>query len=115
LSPSDELTRLQRMDVNLTGQIRSIGIVIREVALGNFGWMVDAHMSGEIGDIKDTLNGMVGRLQTFSSEVNRLALEVGTEGGLRRSAVVPGAQGAWGDLTDNLNVGVGSFSLRLLC
>ncbi|KAJ7888656.1 HAMP domain protein, partial [Mycena olivaceomarginata] len=84
--------------------IRSIGIVIREVALGNFGWMVDAHMSGEMGDIKDTLNGMVGRLQTFSSEVNRLALEVGTEGGLRRPAVVPGAQGAWGDLTENLNI-----------
>ncbi|KAJ7714292.1 putative two-component sensor histidine kinase/response regulator hybrid protein [Mycena olivaceomarginata] len=100
----DLAEKINRMDVNLTGQIRSIGIVIREVALGNFGWMVDAHMSGEMRDIKDTLNGMVGRLQTFSSEVNRLALEVGTEGGLRRPAVVPGAQGAWGDLTENLNI-----------
>ncbi|KAJ7743302.1 hypothetical protein B0H14DRAFT_3897663 [Mycena olivaceomarginata] len=101
---ADLAENIDRMAVNLTGQIRSIGIVIREVALGNFGWMVDAHMSGEMGDIKDTLNGMVGRLQTFSSEVNRLALEVGTEGGLRRQAVVPGAQGAWGDLTENLNI-----------
>lgn len=47
---------------------------------------------------------MVAQLQTFTSEVTRVALEVGTEGVLGGHAMVEGAQGTWADLTANVNV-----------
>ncbi|KAJ7888619.1 hypothetical protein B0H14DRAFT_2433405 [Mycena olivaceomarginata] len=96
---ADLVEKINRMDVNLTGQIRSIGIVIREVALGNFGWM----MSGEMRDLKDTVNVMVEQFRYFSSEVTPLALKVGTYGMLGGHAEIAGAQGARKDLTDTLN------------
>ncbi len=46
---------------------------------------------------------MVTQLGTFSSEVTRVALEVGTEGKLGGQAEVKGVSGTWKDLTDNVN------------
>ncbi|MDP9136697.1 MAG: response regulator, partial [Pseudomonadota bacterium] len=40
----------------------------------------------------------------FTSEVTRVAREVGTEGKLGGQAQVPGVAGTWKDLTDNVNV-----------
>jgi HAMP domain-containing protein len=42
-------------------------------------------------------------MSAFTSEVTRVAREVGTEGKLGGQAVVPGAAGMWKDLTDNVN------------
>src|SRR5947199_2542359 len=46
---------------------------------------------------------MVDQLSWFSSEVARVAREVGTEGKLGGQALVPGVAGTWKDLTDNVN------------
>ncbi|MEI9866477.1 MAG: hypothetical protein WDN00_18360 [Limisphaerales bacterium] len=46
---------------------------------------------------------MVDRLNSFASEVSRVAREVGTDGKLGGQAVVPGVAGTWKDLTDNVN------------
>ena len=46
---------------------------------------------------------MVDQLNSFASEVTRVAREVGTEGKLGGQAVVPGVAGTWKDLTDNVN------------
>src|SRR5262249_7840245 len=46
---------------------------------------------------------MVDQLNSFASEVTRVAREVGTEGRLGGQAVVPGVAGTWKDLTDNVN------------
>src|SRR6266576_256605 len=46
---------------------------------------------------------MVDQLRSFSSEVTRVAREVGTEGRLGGQAEVPGVAGVWKDLTDNVN------------
>src|SRR5436309_15194682 len=46
---------------------------------------------------------MVEQLRSFSSEVTRVAREVGTEGRLGVQAVVPGVAGTWKDLTDSVN------------
>src|SRR5207237_5979920 len=48
-------------------------------------------------------NGMVDRLRSFSSEVTRVAREVGTEGKLGGQAQVRGMAGTWEDLTDSVN------------
>src|SRR4051812_21211551 len=46
---------------------------------------------------------MVDQLNAFSSEVTRVAREVGTEGKLGGQARVEGVGGTWKDLTDNVN------------
>src|SRR5206468_2057234 len=46
---------------------------------------------------------MVDQLRAFSSEVTRVAREVGTDGKLGGQAQVPGVAGTWKDLTDNVN------------
>src|SRR5205085_2476498 len=58
---------------------------------------------GEILELKDTINTMVDQLNSFASEVTRVAREVGTEGKLGGQAQVPGVAGTWKDLTDNVN------------
>ena len=50
-----------------------------------------------------TLNGMVDKLGSFTTEVIRVASEVGTEGKLGGQAKVAGAAVTWRDLTDNVN------------
>src|SRR4051794_2058396 len=47
---------------------------------------------------------MVDQLNSFASEVTRVAREVGTEGQLGGQAQVRGVSGVWKDLTDNVNV-----------
>jgi HAMP domain-containing protein len=46
---------------------------------------------------------MVDQLNSFASEVTRVAREVGTDGKLGGQAIVPGVAGTWKDLTDNVN------------
>src|SRR5438094_374918 len=46
---------------------------------------------------------MVDQLESYASEVTRLAREVGTEGKLGGQAQVKGVGGTWKDLTDNVN------------
>jgi HAMP domain-containing protein len=58
---------------------------------------------GEILELKNTINTMVDQLNSFSSEVTRVAREVGTEGKLGGQAQVKGVAGTWKDLTDNVN------------
>ena len=60
-------------------------------------------MQGEILELKDTINTMVDQLNSFASEVTRVAREVGTEGKLGGQAEVRGVAGTWKDLTDNVN------------
>src|SRR5688500_14199589 len=46
---------------------------------------------------------MVDQLNSFGSEVFRVAREVGSEGKLGGQAAVPGVEGLWKDLTDSVN------------
>jgi PAS domain S-box-containing protein len=53
--------------------------------------------------ISENFNTMVDQLNRFSEEVTRVAREVGTEGTLGGQAEVPGVDGTWKELTDNVN------------
>src|SRR5205085_12374366 len=55
-------------------------------------------------ELKNTINTMVDQLNSFASEVTRVAREVGTEGKLGGQAQVRGVAGTWKDLTDNVNL-----------
>jgi len=54
-------------------------------------------------EIATVFNGMADQLDLFTSEVTRVAREVGTEGKLGGQAYVPGVSGTWKDLTESVN------------
>jgi hypothetical protein len=88
---------------NLTAQVRNIAQVTTAVARGDLSRKITVNVSGEILELKETINTMVDQLNGFAGEVTRVAREVGTEGRLGGQAQVPGVAGTWKDLTDNVN------------
>jgi signal transduction histidine kinase/CheY-like chemotaxis protein/HAMP domain-containing protein len=79
--------------------------VIGAVADGDLSKKISADVSGEMLDLKNTINAMVDQLNGLVSEVARVAREVGTEGKLGQAAAVTfEVGGAWRDLTDNVNL-----------
>src|SRR6187399_1958585 len=94
---------VNQMASNLTAQVRNIAEVTTAVARGDLGRKITVDVKGEILELKNTINTMVDQLNSFASEVTRVALEVGTEGKLGGQAAVPGVAGTWKDLTDNVN------------
>src|SRR5436189_298321 len=91
------------MRSNLTGQVRNIAEVRTAVANGDLSKKITVDVKGEILELKITINTMVDQLNSFASEVTRVAREVGTEGKLGGQADVRGVAGTWKDLTDNVN------------
>jgi signal transduction histidine kinase/HAMP domain-containing protein/ActR/RegA family two-component response regulator len=89
---------------NLTAQVRSIAQVATAVAEGDLTQKITVDARGEILELKETINTMVGQLSLFADEVTRVAREVGTEGNLGGQAAVRGVSGTWEDLTSNVNV-----------
>jgi HAMP domain-containing protein/CheY-like chemotaxis protein/signal transduction histidine kinase len=99
-----ELTdNVNSMASNLTNQVRNIADVARAVATGDLSRKITVDAKGEVLDLKATLNTMVDQLNSFASEVTRVAREVGTEGRLGGQASVEGVRGTWKELTDNVN------------
>src|SRR6185369_16300933 len=88
---------------NLTTQVRNIAGVTTAVANGDLSKKITVDVRGEILELKDTINTMVDQLNSFASEVTRVAREVGTEGKLGGQAHVRGVGGTWKDLTDSVN------------
>ncbi|MFE6162014.1 HAMP domain-containing protein [Streptomyces sp. NPDC056486] len=88
---------------NLTGQVRNIAQVATAVAQGDLSKKIDVDARGEILELKTTINTMVDTLSSFSSEVTRVAREVGSEGQLGGQARVEGVYGTWKRLTTNVN------------
>ena len=88
---------------NLTDQVRDIASVTTAVASGDLSKKITVNVKGEVNDLKNTINTMVDRLNAFSSEVTRVAREVGTEGILGGQAKVEGVAGTWQELTENVN------------
>jgi signal transduction histidine kinase/DNA-binding response OmpR family regulator/HAMP domain-containing protein len=88
----------------LTEQVRGIARVVTAVANGDLSKTITVDAQGEILELKNTTNTMVGQLNAFAGEVTRVAREVGTEGKLGGQATVKGVGGTWKDLTDNVNL-----------
>jgi HAMP domain-containing protein/CheY-like chemotaxis protein/signal transduction histidine kinase len=91
------------MASNLTAQVRNIAEVATAIANGDLSRKITVNVSGEILQLKETINTMVDQLNAFASEVTRVAREVGTEGRLGGQANVRGVAGTWKDLTDSVN------------
>ena len=99
----DLTDNVNSMASNLTGQVRNIAEVATAIAGGDLSKKITVTVSGEILQLKETINTMVDQLNGFASEVTRVAREVGTEGILGGQADVRGVAGTWKDLTDSVN------------
>ncbi len=92
--------------------MRNIAEVTTAVANGDLSKKITVDVSGEILQLKETINTMVDQLNAFAGEVTRVAREVGTEGKLGGQAEVKGVAGTWKDLTDNVNSMAGNLTGR---
>ncbi|PYC78697.1 hybrid sensor histidine kinase/response regulator [Streptomyces tateyamensis] len=80
---------------------------------GDFGTRLPDDADDLLGEIATVFNGMVDQLSRFTSEVTRVAREVGTEGRLGGQAQVPGVSGTWADLTDSVNAMAGNLTTQV--
>src|SRR5437867_2575492 len=99
----DLTDNVDAMAENLTDQVRNIAEVTTAVARGDLSRKITVDVKGEILELKNTISTMVDQLNSFASEVSRVAREVGTEGKLGGQAQVPDVAGTWKDLTVNVN------------
>lgn len=92
--------------------------VIRAVACGDLSQTIPLEMDGrplrgEFLQTAQVVNTMVSQLNSFASEVSRVAREVGSEGKLGGQAQVQGVAGIWQDLTDNVNSMAGNLTAQV--
>src|SRR4026209_1193805 len=106
----DLTDNVNSMAGNLTSQVRNIAAVTTAVANGDLSKKITVDVKGEILELKNTVNTMVDQLNSFASEVTRVAREVGSEGKLGGQAQVKGVAGTWKDLTDSVNFMAGNLT-----
>ncbi len=94
-------------------ELRQLLAGLTAVRDGDFGTRLPEDAHGLMGDIATVFNGMVDQLSVFTSEVTRVAREVGTEGTLGGQAEVPGVSGTWADLTDSVNAMAGNLTTQV--
>ena len=93
---------------------RVIGAVAKGDLSQNMAVEVDGRsLKGEFLHTARVVNTMVAQLNSFASEVTRVAREVGTEGKLGGQAVVKGVGGVWKDLTDSVNSMAGNLTSQV--
>src|ERR1700721_1149443 len=95
-------SRLQRLLVGLTA-VRS----------GDLSTRLPAADDPLMDEIAAVFNGMNEQLALVTSEVTRVAREVGTEGRLGGQAGAPGLARTWKDLTDSVNSMAGNLTAQV--
>src|SRR5205807_1376589 len=95
---------------NLTAQVRNIAQVTTAVAMGDLSKKVTVDVRGEISELKNTINAMVDQLNSFASEVTRVARERSAERRVGSEARARGVAGGWKDLTDSVNSMAGNLT-----
>ncbi|MEN2424152.1 HAMP domain-containing protein [Streptomyces rimosus] len=108
------VTRATRTEVKVgEPELRQLLAGLTAVRDGNFGTRLPGDADGLLGEIATVFNGMVDQLSLFTSEVTRVAREVGSEGRLGGQAQVPGVSGTWADLTDSVNAMAGNLTSQV--
>jgi HAMP domain-containing protein/CheY-like chemotaxis protein/signal transduction histidine kinase len=93
---------------------RTIGAVAKGDLTQSMALEVDGRpLEGEFLRSAQLVNNMIGQLSVFTSEVTRVAREVGTEGKLGGQAQVKGVSGVWKDLTESVNQMAGNLTAQV--
>ena len=94
---------------DVTAHTADVARVLQAVSKGDLTQTIDIDgqdvtLRGDFLRHARIVNGMVAQLAAFSSEVTRVAQEVGTEGKLGAQARIRGVAGVWKELTDSVNL-----------
>jgi HAMP domain-containing protein/CheY-like chemotaxis protein/signal transduction histidine kinase len=94
---------------DVTAHTTDVARVLSSVAKGDLGQTIDVEgtdspLRGDFLRHARLVNGMVSQLAAFSSEVTRVAQEVGVDGKLGAQARIRGVSGVWKELTDSVNL-----------
>jgi HAMP domain-containing protein/signal transduction histidine kinase/CheY-like chemotaxis protein len=112
---SHKINAVNQLIGDLITPTTEVARVLSAVARGDLGQKMALEIDGkpvqgEFLRIATTVNTMLDQLSAFSSEVTRVAREVGTEGVLGGQAEVPNVAGTWKDLTDAVNFMAGNLT-----
>ena len=115
---ADEVEALNTLMDDLARPTTEVTRTIGAVAKGDLGQMmaleVDGRrLRGEFLHSAKLVNQMIDQLAVFTSEVTRVAREVGTEGKLGGQAQVKGVSGVWKDLTESVNQMAGNLTAQV--
>ncbi len=115
---ADEVVSLNTLIDDLvrptTEVTRAIGAVAKGDLTQAMALEVDGRpLEGEFLRSAQLVNKMIDQLSVFTSEVTRVAREVGTEGKLGGQAQVKGVSGVWKDLTESVNQMAGNLTAQV--
>src|SRR5262249_35111460 len=115
---SDEISQFNRLVDDLVWPTTEVARTIGAVAKGDLGQSMALEtdgrpLEGEFLRSAKLVNKMIDQLSVFTSEVTRVAREVGTEGKLGGQAQVKGVSGVWKELTESVNQMAGNLTAQV--
>src|SRR4029077_20735334 len=115
---ADEVEALNTLMDDLARPTTEVTRTIGAVAKGDLGQMMaleveGRRLRGEFLHSAKLVNRMIDQLAVFTSEVTRVAREVGTEGKLGGQAQVKGVSGVWKNLTESVNQMAGNLTAQV--
>ena len=115
---AEDVDAINTLIDDLVRPTTEIARTIGAVAKGDLGQSMDLEvdgraLKGEFLRSAKLVNTMIEQLTVFTSEVTRVAREVGTEGKLGGQAAVPGVSGVWKALTDSVNQMAGNLTAQV--
>src|SRR3954471_3346326 len=115
---ADEVNALNTLIDDLvwptTEVTRAVGAVAKGDLTQAMALEVDGRpLEGEFLRSARLVNNMIDQLSVFTSEVTRVAREVGTEGKLGGQAQVKGVSGVWKELTESVNQMAGNLTAQV--
>jgi HAMP domain-containing protein len=84
--------------------------VLTRLKNGDFTRLMSEGQGGTEGEIAETVNTLVRRLNPFAFEITRVSREIGTQGIFGGQAQVEGLPGTWQDLVTNINTMAGNLT-----
>ena len=115
---ADEVGAINMLIDDLVWPTTEVTRAVGAVAKGDLGQSmaleVDGRpLEGEFLRSAKLVNTMIDQLSVFTSEVTRVAREVGTEGKLGGQAQVKGVSGVWKELTESVNQMAGNLTAQV--
>src|SRR5689334_1362618 len=115
---ADEVAALNTLIDDLVWPTTEVTRAVGAVAKGDLSQAmaleVDGRpLEGEFLRSARLVNNMIDQLSVFTSEVTRVAREVGTEGKLGGQAQVKGVSGVWKELTESVNQMAGNLTAQV--
>src|SRR5687768_18622165 len=115
---ADEVAALNTLIDDLVWPTTEVTRTVGAVAKGDLSQAMSLDidgrpLEGEFLRSAKLVNRTIDQLSSFTSEVTRVAREVGIEGKLGGQAQVRGASGTWRDLTENVNQLAGNLTSQV--